>query len=166
MATTVIETDDAKLSALADAGCSHAQMKLSGSPCHSTMQAKHDSTARQMEHKLCVHLLGQPITFATARRVISLRPRVMRAARAFEPNSSPSAMPHAMAHTFLRAPLASEQQHACFVRIVLQLSHLHNAAPHVMLTASCKQLVEFSTTRNRQVHCSHPASTPTMSVVR
>ena len=41
---------------------------------------------------------------ATARRVISTRPRVMRAALALLPNPRPSEMPQAMASTFFNAP--------------------------------------------------------------
>jgi len=44
---------------------------------------------------------------ATARRVISARPRVMSAARPLLPKPSPSLMPHAMASTFFSAPPSS-----------------------------------------------------------
>ena len=41
---------------------------------------------------------------ARASRVISARPRVISAARAFSPSARPSVMPQAMASTFLTAP--------------------------------------------------------------
>lgn len=41
---------------------------------------------------------------ATPMRVISARPRVMRATRVFEPKPSPSEMPAPIAITFLSAP--------------------------------------------------------------
>ncbi len=44
---------------------------------------------------------------ATASRVISLRPRVMSAARPLQPKPRPSLMPHAIASTFLSAPPSS-----------------------------------------------------------
>ena len=44
---------------------------------------------------------------ATPSRVISARPRVTRAARAFRPSCMPSAMPVAIASTFLTAPPTS-----------------------------------------------------------
>ncbi len=44
---------------------------------------------------------------ATPRRVISARPRVTSAARAFRPSAMPSAMPVAMASTFFTAPPTS-----------------------------------------------------------
>ncbi len=44
---------------------------------------------------------------ATPSRVISARPRVINAARAFWPSASASAMPVAMANTFLTAPPTS-----------------------------------------------------------
>ena len=66
--------------------------------------------------RLGVALGAKPETFmglsglapsATPRRVISARPRVMRAARAFSPRSRPSQRPVAMASTFLTAPPTS-----------------------------------------------------------
>ena len=44
---------------------------------------------------------------ATPSRVISARPRVISAAREFSPDSRPSAMPTAIAITFLSAPPSS-----------------------------------------------------------
>ena len=44
---------------------------------------------------------------STARRVISARPRVIRAARALCPKPRPSEMPQAMASTFFSAPPSS-----------------------------------------------------------
>lgn len=44
---------------------------------------------------------------ATARRVISSRPRVIKAARALQPKFRPSEMPQAIASTFFSAPLSS-----------------------------------------------------------
>ena len=44
---------------------------------------------------------------ATPRRVISVSPRVISAARAFRPSDNPSAMPVAIASTFLTAPPTS-----------------------------------------------------------
>ncbi len=45
--------------------------------------------------------------FATANRVISAKPRVIRAAWALRPSFSPSTTPQAMARTFFTAPPAS-----------------------------------------------------------
>ena len=45
---------------------------------------------------------------ATPRRVSSPSPRVITAARVLSPVPSPSAMPEAMAITFLRAPATSQ----------------------------------------------------------
>lgn len=44
---------------------------------------------------------------ATAKRVISTNPRVIKAALALLPKPKPSEMPHAMASTFFRAPPSS-----------------------------------------------------------
>ena len=50
---------------------------------------------------------GSP-PMATPRRVSSARPRVMTAARVLSPAPRPSAMPAAMAMTFLSAPPISQ----------------------------------------------------------
>ena len=49
---------------------------------------------------------------ATASRVISLRPRVISAARPLQPKFRPSLMPHASARTFFSAPPSSTPAYA------------------------------------------------------
>ena len=56
---------------------------------------------------------------AVPSRTISARPRVIRAARAFSPSSSPSTRPVAMAVTFLSAPAQLDAEHVA-VRVEAQ----------------------------------------------